>query len=156
MGTVVHGGGGCMCHASSFLQAFLRHVILKDTSAVIIDMEAGIEHLGRGITRGINLMVIIVEPGTRSIQTAQRVVELGEEIGIKHFAAVINKAKESAPIKKRLAELNIQTIGSIPYDPLLVEADINGLAPLDVGGKAVESIKKIKDRILNRYGPDRH
>ncbi len=156
MGTVVRGGGGCMCPASSFLQALLRHVVLKDTSVVIIDMEAGIEHLGRGITRGINLMIIIVEPGTRSIQTAQRVVELGEEIGIKHFAAVINKAKESAPIKKRLAELNIRAIGSIPYDPLLVEADINGLAPLDVGGKAVESIKKIKDRILNKYSPDKH
>jgi CO dehydrogenase maturation factor len=151
MGTVERGGSGCMCPASSFLRALLRHVILKDTSAVVLDMEAGVEHLGRGTTRGINLMIIIVEPGARSLQTAERIVELGEQIGIRHFAAVINKADASEVVEKRLMELNIPVLGSIPYDPVLVEADLRGVAPLDVGGTAIKRIEEIKNRILDEY-----
>lgn len=92
MGTVERGGSGCMCPASAFLRALLRHVVLKDSSAVIMDMEAGIEHLGRGTTKGIDLMLIVVEPGRRSIETASRINKLSDEIGIRHIAAVINKS----------------------------------------------------------------
>ena len=65
MGTIERGGSGCMCPASSFLKALMRHVILKLNSVVILDMEAGLEHLGRGTTKGIDYMLIVVEPGTR-------------------------------------------------------------------------------------------
>lgn len=147
MGTIERGGSGCMCPASAFLKAFLRHVVLKDTSAVILDMEAGIEHLGRGTTRGIDLMIIVVEPGMRSIETAQRIRELSEGIDIKHLAAVINKGN-SANIKPKLEEMGIPVLGEVPYDPDLVEADLNGLAPIDVGGKWVDSVTGIKERML--------
>ncbi len=147
MGTVERGGSGCMCPASAFLRAFLRHVVLKDTSALILDMEAGIEHLGRGTTRGIDLMLIVVEPGMRSIETAQRIKELSEGIDIKHLAAVINKGT-SANMKPKLEELGIPVLGEIPYDPDLVEADFNGLAPIDVGGEWVDSVQDIKDSML--------
>ncbi|MFA7036880.1 MAG: AAA family ATPase, partial [Methanosarcina sp.] len=72
MGTVDKGGSGCMCPASAFLRALLRHLMLKEKSAVILDMEAGIEHLGRGTTRGMDLMIVVVEPGARSLETAER------------------------------------------------------------------------------------
>jgi len=88
MGTVDRGGSGCMCPASSFLRALLRHVVLKESSVVIMDMEAGIEHLGRGTTRGIDLMIVVVEPGTRSLETAERIKRLGTDIGVElvtHF-----------------------------------------------------------------------
>lgn len=151
MGTVERGGGGCMCPASSFLRALLRHVILKDSSAVILDMEAGIEHLGRGTTRGIDLMLMVVEPGARSIQTALRIVELGSEIGITNFAAVINKATDSSLIEEKLSLLGIPVIGIIPFDPLLVEADLKGVSPIELGGPGVEQIIEIKYRILGEY-----
>ncbi len=147
MGTVERGGSGCMCPASSFLRAFLRHVVLKEKSALILDMEAGIEHLGRGTTRGIDLMIIVVEPGMRSIETAQRIKELSEGIEIKNLAAVINKGT-SANIKPKLEELGIPVLGEVPYDPDLVEADFNGLAPIDVGGSWVESVAGIKEKML--------
>ncbi|MDG6243731.1 MAG: carbon monoxide dehydrogenase accessory protein CooC [Methanolobus sp.] len=147
MGTIERGGSGCMCPASAFLKAFLRHAVLKDTSAVILDMEAGIEHLGRGTTRGIDLMIIVVEPGMRSIETAQRIRQLSEGIDIKHLAAVINKGN-SANIKPKLEEMGIPVLGEVPYDPDLVEADLNGLAPIDVGGKWVDSVTGIKERML--------
>ncbi len=147
MGTIERGGSGCMCPASAFLRAFLRHSVLKDTSAVILDMEAGIEHLGRGTTRGIDLMIVVVEPGLRSIETAKRIKDLSEGIEIKNLAAVINKGT-SANIRPKLEELGIPVLGEIPYDAHLVDADFNGLAPIDVGGKWVDSVSSIKDRML--------
>ncbi|WP_340818436.1 AAA family ATPase [Methanolobus sp. WCC4] len=147
MGTIERGGSGCMCPASAFLKAFLRHVVLKDTSAVILDMEAGIEHLGRGTTRGIDLMIIVVEPGMRSIETAQRIKQLSEGIDVEHLAAIINKGT-AANIKPKLEELGIPVLGEVAYDPDLMEADFNGLAPIDVGGKWVDSVTEIKDRML--------
>ncbi|MBN2110646.1 MAG: AAA family ATPase [Methanosarcinaceae archaeon] len=147
MGTVETGGSGCMCPASAFLRAFLRHVVLKDTSAVILDMEAGIEHLGRGTTRGIDLMVIVVEPGMRSIETARRIKTLSEEIDIRNLAAVINKGT-SANIKPHLEKLGIPVLGEIPYDAELMEADLKGLAPIDVGGRWLDAVTEIRDNML--------
>ena len=148
MGTIENGGSGCMCPASAFLRALLRHVVLKDNSAVILDMEAGIEHLGRGTTRGIDLMIIVVEPGMRSIETAARIKDLANGIGVKHLAAVVNKGS-SEQVLRHLEKLGIPVLGEIKYDTELVRADLEGIAPIDVGGVAVESIGVIKDGILN-------
>ncbi len=163
MGTVERGGSGCMCPASAFLKAFLRHMILKLNSAVVLDMEAGVEHLGRGTTKGIDIMLIVVEPGARSMETARRIVELGRQIDIRKFGAIINKAgKEAAEIKEKLNEYGIPVIGVIPYDNALIRADMDGIAPLERGGTAVEAIKDICENITsgsehhkNRKSPER-
>jgi CO dehydrogenase maturation factor len=147
MGTVDRGGSGCMCPASAFLRALLRHLMLKEKSAVILDMEAGIEHLGRGTTRGMDLMIVVVEPGARSLETAERIKKLSSEIGIKHLAAVINKGG-SEIVNKRLEELGIEVLGEIPFDPQLMKADLEKRAPIEVGGKAVEAIVKIKEKLM--------
>lgn len=147
MGTVDAGGSGCMCAASAFLKAFLRHVVLKDKSAVILDMEAGIEHLGRGTTKGIDLMIIVVEPGRRSLETAQRIKQLSEGIQIKHLAAVINKGK-SVDLTPQLESMGISVLGEIPYDESLVEADLQGIAPIDMGGKWVDAVAIIKNNMI--------
>ena len=147
MGTVDRGGSGCMCPASAFLRALLRHLMLKEKSAVILDMEAGIEHLGRGTTRGMDLMIVVVEPGARSLETAERIKNLSSEIGIKHLAAVINKGG-SEKVNERLEELGIEVLGEIPFDPKLMQADLEKRAPIDVGGKAVDAIVKIKEKLL--------
>lgn len=150
MGTVERGGSGCICPESAFLRALLRHVIFRE-NMVIMDMEAGIEHLGRGTASGVDLMLTVVEPGMRSVETVGRIKKLGEDIGINRFAGVINKATDSgmvAEIKERLKELGIPLLGVIPYDRALIEADMEGEAPVDKGGAAIEQIKEIKDRII--------
>jgi len=147
MGTVDKGGSGCMCPASAFLRALLRHLMLKEKSAVILDMEAGIEHLGRGTTRGMDLMIVVVEPGARSLETAERIKKLSSEIGITHLAAVINKGG-SEIVNERLHELGIQVLGEIPFDTQLMQADLEKRAPIEVGGKAVEAIVKIKEKLM--------
>ena len=147
MGTVDRGGSGCMCPASAFLRALLRHLMLKEKNAVILDMEAGIEHLGRGTTRGMDLMIVVVEPGARSLETAERIKNLSSEIGVKHLAAVINKGG-SEKVYKRLGELGIEILGEIPFDPKLMQADLEKRAPIEVGGKAVDAIVKIKEKLI--------
>ncbi|MBC2696877.1 MAG: AAA family ATPase [ANME-2 cluster archaeon] len=150
MGTVDRGGSGCMCPASSFLRALLRHVVLKESSVVIMDMEAGIEHLGRGTTRGIDLMIVVVEPGARSLETAERIKRLGTDIGVTKFAAVINKAGEEdlGAVEYRLENMGIPVLGTIPYDSSLVKADLAGRSPVEEGGAAMAAIEGIKDRLV--------
>ena len=151
MGTVDRGGSGCMCPASSFLRALLRYVVFKESSIVIMDMEAGIEHLGRGTTRGIDLMIIVVEPGKRSIQTAGRIKKLGGDLGIEKFAVVINKVRddEVETVKSSLNNLKIPVIGTIPFDLSLAKADLSGQSPVDTPGLALDALKVIKTRILS-------
>jgi CO dehydrogenase maturation factor len=148
IGTVERGGSGCMCPASSFLKALMRHVILKLNSVVILDMEAGVEHLGRGTTKGIDYMLIVVEPGARSIETAGRIAELARQIDIHKFGAVINKAGGSVKeIEDKLKEYDLPVIGVIPFDSALVQADMDNIAPVDTGGPAILAIKKIFEKL---------
>ncbi|MCD5425696.1 MAG: AAA family ATPase [Methanosarcinaceae archaeon] len=147
MGTIEQGGSGCMCPASAFLFAFMRHVTLRDKRIIILDMEAGIEHLGRGTTRGIDLMIVIVEPGMKSIETAGRIKKHANEIGVKNIALVINKGT-SFDVKSHLLNLEVPILGEIPYDLEFVNADLNELLPVDIESPSIEAIKEIKSNIL--------
>ncbi|KCZ71153.1 CO dehydrogenase maturation factor [Candidatus Methanoperedens nitroreducens] len=151
LGTIERGGSGCMCPASSFLKALLRHVILKTNSVVILDMEAGVEHLGRGTTKGIDIMLIVVEPGARSIETAGRIAELARHIDIRRFGAIINKAVgDVKEIEGKLNGYGIAVTGVIPYDTALIQADMDNIAPIDKGGAAIEAMRDIWEKILKR------
>jgi len=152
MGTIDSGGSGCMCPANAFVKALIRHVITREKDLVIMDMEAGIEHLGRGTARGVDAMIAVVEPGMRSIETVERIKQLGEQIGISRYFAVINKTDDPGTVKEKLDQMGIPIIGTIPFDKKLIEADLAGLAPVDVGGPAVDEIKKIKDKLENMFG----
>jgi len=150
MGTIEKGGTGCTCPENAFLRSLLRHMLFKENT-VIMDMEAGIEHLGRGTAKGVDLMLTVVEPGMRSVETVGRIKKLGEDIGINNIAAVINKVTDSEMVKKietELEEMNIPLLGIIPYEQALIKADMESKAPLDVGGEAVEHIKRLKEKIL--------
>jgi len=150
MGTIEKGGGGCVCPENAFLRSLLQHILFKENT-VIMDMEAGIEHLGRGTAKGVDLMLTVVEPGMRSVETVSRIKKLGDDIGIHNIAAVINKVMDSEMAKKietKLDEIGIPLLGIIPYELALIKADIESKAPLDVGGDAVEHIKRIKEKIF--------
>ena len=153
MGTIDTGGSGCMCPETAFLRALLRHVILREKDLVILDMEAGIEHLGRGTTRGVDVMIAVVEPGLRSVETLERIKKLASDLGIEKVMAVISKApEEQVIIKEKLAEMNVPVLGTIPYDKNFMDADLAGKSPLDVGGPGVEAIKEIKVKLEELFG----
>lgn len=153
MGTIEKGGTGCVCPENSLLRALLRHLLFNEDT-VIIDMDAGIEHLGRGTAKGVDIMLTVIEQGMRSVETASRIKKLGEDLGISKILAVINKVTDLERVKmieNKLDEIELPLLGTIPYDERLVEADIDGIAPLDVDGwiegDAGVDIKAIKEKI---------
>ncbi|MFX1295530.1 MAG: AAA family ATPase [Promethearchaeota archaeon] len=154
MGTVKRAKSGCMCPEHAFLRALLNHLILDVKDAIVIDMEAGIEHLGRGTLRYIDAMVIIIEPGRRSTELAERIKTLANELKVTRLYVVGNKIAtpiEEEFIKKMAKSIDIELIGMIPYDNALRNADLNGKAPIDFApdSPAVKEMKKIEKFLLN-------
>ncbi len=151
LGTIEKGGEGCFCPESAFLRAILRHAIFSD-DVLILDMEAGIEHLGRGTARGVDLLIAVVEPGMRSIETLKRIEKLAEDIEIDRMCVVVNKYFQSEGAKRivDLVKENYELLGVIPYDVKLIEADMNKIPPYKICDlKPFEEIKeKLKEMCL--------
>ncbi len=156
LGTVEWGGKGCMCPEGAVLKALLQHLLLRVPEHVILDMEAGLEHLGRASARGVDAMISVVEPGMRSVQTAARVRALASEIGIRRTFVVANKirdAHEREVLQQALGDQPI--IGTIPYCDRLVRADLDGMPVLledDVLASAVRLIGDFLAKQLDSKG----
>lgn len=132
MGRIKKGGTGCYCPENALLQTLMAHLLVARNEAVILDMEAGIEHLGRGTTGAVDKLIIVVEPGRRSIETAGNIRNLASEIGLTNVAIVGNKIRgesDEAFIKKALPDFEI--LGFIPYDQTVVDADLANQSPPD-------------------------
>ena len=152
MGTVDKGGEGCVCPASVLLKALMRNLILKKDEIIILDMEAGVEHLGRKTAEAVDYMIIVVEPGLKSLETAERIKKLAYDIGIDQILCVVNKVsstKEEEFVRRKLEKLDVEIIGFIPRDPIVVTADMEGKALIDYPeSSALKSIENISDKIL--------
>ncbi len=141
LGTVKKGGSGCICPESALLKNLISHLVLFRDDVVIMDMEAGIEHLGRGTSSAVNMFIIVVEPGQRSIRTAKTIQTLTNDLGIKHIAAVGNKIRKQGDeefIKENLEGINI--LGFIPFDDNLIESDIKGLPASNGFSKNIDMV----------------
>ncbi|MEM0202878.1 MAG: P-loop NTPase [Archaeoglobaceae archaeon] len=132
LGTIDKGGEGCFCPENAFLRAILRHAIFKEKDVLILDMEAGIEHLGRGTARGVDLLIAVVEPGSRAIETLERIKKLAEDIGIEKIAVVVNKFVESDEAKKIIERIRYPIIGKIPFSECFIKADIENIPPYKI------------------------
>jgi len=145
IGTVEKGAGGCMCPANILLRNLIQYLLLdKDEGVLIMDMDAGIEHLGRATVRCVNALVVVVEPGQRSVQTARSVERLARDIGIKDILVVCNKIRsphEYSILTNSLQGLKI--LGYIPYNEELIEQDLLGKGIVD-NPKLRIDIMKIK------------
>lgn len=148
MGTVKRGGSGCVCPENVLLRSLVRHLLLERDDVVILDMVAGIEHLGRATADAVDAFLVVVEPGMRSIQTARTIRRLAADIGILRVYAVANKVstdEERAFVEQETADFPL--LGIIGYHPEVVEADRKGIALYDLGGKALEEIRAIQERL---------
>jgi CO dehydrogenase maturation factor len=147
-GAVDQGGGGCGCPEGVVIRALVSDLILHKKEALIMDMEAGVEHLGRATARGVDCMVIVVEPGQRSVDCARRIIRMAHEIGLQKLCAVANKVSSPADehfIRVALPELPL--LGVIPAHEAFAEADRRGIAPLDI---LPEDIKAVFQSILEK------
>ncbi len=148
MGTVREGGGGCVCPESILLKALMRHILLERDDVVIMDMEAGIEHLGRGTSENVDAIVIVAEPGLRSVQTAATTARLARQLGIRKLFVVFNKVvddKELDHLKGGLGD--IEMIGVIHYSEKVRRADLEGKSAFDVDPAFVKELSTIKAKL---------
>jgi CO dehydrogenase maturation factor len=148
LGGVPKGGAGCICPESSLLKALVRHVVLQRDEVVVMDMEAGIEHLGRATAKAVDKLVVVVEPGRRSIETAGHIRRLAGEIQLASIAIVGNKIrgpKDEAFLRDNLSDFEF--LGFIPFDDALIEADLQGKSPFDTDSKAIAAVKEMIGRL---------
>lgn len=150
LGAIQRAGGGCACPEGVLLKSLVRELVLNRDEVVILDMEAGIEHLGRGSAMGVDMMLAVVEPGQRSVETARRVREMAEELGIKRFAVVLNKSMDpEKDLKWAERELGAGVVvGVVPFDSRVIDADRTGRSLVDLGDEdLLAPFYMIKDKL---------
>jgi CO dehydrogenase maturation factor len=153
MGRIKRGGTGCYCPEGALLQALLSHLLVQRDEVVILDMEAGIEHLSRGTTKAVDRLIIVVEPGRRSLETARTIGKLAQDLGLKNIAVVGNKIRSDADREFITAGLpGLEILGYIPYDPAITEADLANLPLFTTSPQTVKEVKNIYDKLLSLTG----
>lgn len=148
LGTVDVAGAGCVCPEHVILKQLITHLVIQNEDVVIMDMEAGLEHLGRGTTSFMDRFIVVVEPGTRSIQTFKKVRELAHDLGITRVEAVANKVRgpeDEEFIRNNIAEDEL--LGFVHYSNGVIEADRQGRSPFEMDDAVVGEIRSIKEKI---------
>jgi CO dehydrogenase maturation factor len=152
MGAVETGGGGCVCPEHVMVKRLISHLVIGRDEVVVMDMEAGLEHLGRGTAGMVDRFIVVLEPGERSIQTYQRIKPLAADLGVKNVSVVANKIRgeeDEEFIRRRVPPEDL--FGFISYSGEVQNADRKGLSPFDTSEPAKEEIMKIKKRIDASY-----
>ena len=159
MGTVRGAGAGCACPENAMLRMLITYLLLREKETVILDMVAGLEHLGRATAGAVDAMFAVVEPGTRSIQTAKAIAALAGDLGIEKFWVVGNKVRHERDVAFMRDELDglpqgahkdasLQLVGWLPYTDQAIEADIQSKALYDVAPELVEKVRGIVTAVL--------
>ena len=155
LGTVETGGAGCVCPEHVMLRRILSNLVLKREDVVILDMEAGLEHLGRGTTEGMDRFIVVIEPGARSVQTYKNVKRLAKDLGVEKVHVVANKVRDEKDeefVKSHIPEEDF--LGFIHYNTEIMDADRQGCSPFDYSRSAVSEIRRIKELIDSDPAPD--
>jgi CO dehydrogenase maturation factor len=153
LGAVEQGGSGCACPENVLIRALVTDLILYKNEALIMDMEAGVEHLGRATVRGVDTLLTVIEPGRRSIDTARRIVRMAGEIGLKNIQFIANKIEtpdDETFIREALP--GIELLGVIPYTREIRQNDRDGLSVLNGLSKQTTTIFS---NILKKLTPAR-
>ncbi len=158
MGTVKGGGSGCMCGANALLRVLLQHMLIQRGEVLVMDMVAGLEHLGRGTARRMDAMLVVIEPRMKSVDTVRRILKMADEIEVETVLAVGNKVlrpKDEAFVREKMAELGVPVISIIPYDQIVADADMEGVPVIDYNedAPAVRAVKELEEYLVDRYKP---
>ena len=149
MGRIKKGGSGCYCPENALLKTLLAHLLVARNEVVILDMEAGIEHLGRGTASLVDKLIMVVEPGRRSLETALNIKKLATEIGLKNVAVVGNKVRNQSDSEFIMSSLpGFEFLGFIPYDQAIVDADLSNRPLLDASSQVTDEVKNIYRKLV--------
>ena len=143
------GGSGCLCPEHAFLNAMMAHLLFSSEDVVIMDMEAGVEHLTRGTAQGVDALVVVVEPGGRSLETAQRIKQLGADLGIGAVWVVANKVRGESDRQFVLEALaGMEVLAFVPYSGEVMDSGMRtgGIAAV-LDGPVGEEIRRLQSRL---------
>lgn len=144
MGTVQKGGSGCICPESTILKALMLHLVLQRDEVVVMDMEAGVEHLGRATTSSVNALVTVVNPGKRSRVAALQIRKLAEDMGIKRVLVIGNRVRNEEDRQMIMESLSdFEILGFVPELSEVAESDRTGERPYDDINTVPEALKEI-------------
>jgi len=148
MGTVQNAGSGCLCPENALLRSLVTHLLLRRDEILIMDMEAGVEHLGRGTAGAVDAAIVIVEPGRRSLQTARKISELALGLGIRRVLVVGNKIRSRSDEGFIASELpGLSVLGYLPEDRAARESDSSGVAVYDLAADLMERVRAMADTL---------
>ncbi|MHA2072765.1 MAG: ATP-binding protein [Candidatus Thorarchaeota archaeon] len=155
-GTVELGGSGCMCPSATLLKALMRFLVLGSDEAFVMDMDAGVENLGRGTTTGMDALVVVAEPGRRSLNILSKIKQLALDINVGRILAVGNKvvgSEDEAMIRERVEAEGLPLLGMVPLDDSIKAADRKGMAPIDLdpNSPGMVAIREIKSRLVDEF-----
>ena len=149
MGRAKRGGSGCYCAENVLLKALISHLLLARNEVVIMDMEAGIEHLGRATAGAVDRLIVVVEPGRRSIEIVETINKLSQDIGLTNIALVGNKLR-SPEDKEFMVSLlpGLEFLGFIPYDQAVVDADHANVTVTESGQAVMGEVRRIYQALV--------
>jgi len=149
MGTVKEGGHGCMCPEGAMLKTMIQNLLLFRKEAVVMDMEAGIEHLGRATAQAVDRLIVVVEPGQRSIETARKIKELAEDIKLSKVSLVANKVRgdeDKVFFKDKTEGLDI--LGFLPFEDSILRADMQRMPPWELCPQSLQMTRLIIEKLV--------
>jgi len=149
LGSITEAGAGCACPEGAFLKALLRHTILQRQEIVFVDLAAGVEFMGRASIQGIDALVVVVEPGSRSIQTANKIAKMARELGIGYIGAIANKITDLSQVNVIQAQLKeVDLLGNINYSQSLQDADLRHAPVFGADPAAINQLKEAKQLLI--------
>lgn len=149
MGTVQQGGSGCICPESTILKALMNHLVLARNEVVVMDMEAGVEHLGRATSGSVDALIVVVNPGRRSRVAADKIKKLGTDIGIKNIVVLANRVRSEEDkqlIEETMSDYKI--LGFIPELDEVVSSDRTGDRPFDDINTIPDELKDVTKKLV--------
>jgi CO dehydrogenase maturation factor len=149
IGKILQSLEGCACPMGVLSREFLKKLRLRSKEAVLVDMEAGIEHFGRGIETSLDRVMVIVEPSLESLELAARIKTLAQEAGVKKTWVVLNKIPSedlASRLKEELAKNGMEVIGQVYYDPEIFKACLEGRSL--GGGTASKELGSVIDQMI--------
>jgi len=143
-GAVKKGGSGCYCPENALVRALISHLLLDEETTLVLDMEAGVEHLSRGTVAAMDRLLVIVEPGRRSVETALRIKGMAADLGLERLNAIGNRIRtgdDEAFLRETLE--GVEFAGFVPYETTILESERLGRSVRTGAGSAGEAVAGI-------------
>ncbi len=152
LGSIEQPLTGCLCPENALIRTLLYNLFVERNEVVIVDFEAGLEHLGRGTAKGVDVMLVITEPSQKSLDLAAKIIDLSKKLGIINIFLIANKVFDDAQLKiiqERVEEWEVPLYHTLPFDLEIGKADLEGIPPLDFNpqSEAIQSIKKLYSKL---------